>query len=78
MTTRADADVADNKAVHASNKIKNFSLWLSETNEAVEDSRDRAGQNGIHRYLLWDHIHCKTHLVLSEWHVNENVSNKDE
>ena len=76
MAAGADADIAYNEAVHASDEIKDLSLWFSKANEAIDNSWDWACQHSIHGDFLWDDVHFNTYLILCERHVDEDVSYK--
>ena len=78
VATRANAHISTNEAIHTRNKIKNLSLWLSKTDEAVKYTRNGAGQDCVHGNLLWDNIKLDTDLILSERHVDKDVADKDE
>ena len=77
MAARADTDVPTNEPIHSSDKIKHLRLRFSEADEAIDYSWDRASKNSVHGYLLRNNIKLNTDLILSEWHVDENVSNKN-
>lgn len=78
MAAWADAHIADNEPIHASNEVKDFRLWFPETNEAIEDSRNGARQNRIHGNFLRNDIHGQTYLVLSKRHIDEDIPNENE
>lgn len=78
MAARADADIPADEPIHSGNEVKHLRLGLPEADEAVADSTDAAREHCVHCHLLWDHIKLDRDLVLSERHVDEDVSDEDQ
>ena len=53
-------------------------MRLSEANEAIYYSRDRARKNCVHCNFLGNDIQLNTDLILSERHVDEDISDENQ
>jgi len=78
MATGANTYIAADEAVHTSNQIKDLRLRLSETDETVEDSRNRASKHGVHGNALRQDVQLDRHLILSKRHIYEDIADEDE
>ena len=66
------------KAIHTSDEVKNLSLRLPETDIAVHDAGYGTSKDCVHSDLLGDDTELNTYLILSERHVDEYTSDKNE
>ena len=76
VAARTNTDVATDEPIHSGNEVEHFSLRLSVADEAIEDTWNWTGKDGVHGYHLWKYVLMYTNLIPSKGHVDEYITDK--